>query len=92
MPTHAEGRSPHGERGLKHQDYLEYRNQLESLSSRRAWIETTQKANAHKLYLRRSPHGERGLKQLFANLVNNNTKSLSSRRAWIETCYNFSAT
>ena len=55
-------RSPHGERGLK---YIKKRNKkiiLESLSSRRAWIEIRDFCRKDRMEWSRSPHGERGLK------------------------------
>ena len=38
-----DGRSPHGERGLKYDLYLVSSDYIKSLSSRRAWVEITEK-------------------------------------------------
>ena len=56
------GRSPHGERGLKFDEEVVYQSTIESLSSRRAWIEIGTKILTVWQRKRRSPHGERGLK------------------------------
>ena len=58
----ASGRSPHGERGLKCSRHHRIREQHESLSSWRAWIEIPTPLRKWLKTARRSPHGERGLK------------------------------
>ena len=57
-----EGRSPHGERGLKYAGLLPLSGMDQSLSSWRAWIEIRNRPNLDFATFGRSPHGERGLK------------------------------
>ena len=79
------GRSPHGERGLKYKLTNKFNANRQSLSSRRAWIEIVE-INTEDDIARegRSPHGERGLKCVELQLRDDRASSLSSRRAWIE--------
>ena len=56
------GRSPHGERGLKHRLGAVFAPPLMSLPTRGAWIETPSRSLITLIYGGRSPHGERGLK------------------------------
>ena len=58
------GRSPHGERGLKYLDRQRGYSALRSLSSWRAWIEMHDFTGSQPDRMRRSPHGERGLKYI----------------------------
>ena len=80
----ASSRSPHGERGLKlMREWIEPPD-VESLSSRRAWIEIPIPSRRWSKTARRSPHGERGLKWIDYVAETGRLASLSSRRAWIE--------
>ena len=45
-----DGRSPHGERGLKYDLYLVSSDYIKSLSSRRAWIEMRDIPNCGDTY------------------------------------------
>ena len=57
-----DGRSPHGERGLKLILIGWICGWILSLPTRGAWIEIQPLAHIRQGYLCRSPHGERGLK------------------------------
>ena len=57
-----QGRSPHGERGLKLNALVNRIGRVMSLSSRRAWIEICFNGIEESKNISRSPHGERGLK------------------------------
>ena len=56
------GRSPHGERGLKCHRTLSSGSSKASLPPRGAWIEIARSLSKAIIHLGRSPHGERGLK------------------------------
>ena len=78
-------RSPHGERGLKYQSPRVHKDNQESLSSRRAWIEIelmfriydklAESLSSRRAWIEIDEHWVR-----FEMML----KSLSSRRAWIE--------
>ena len=71
-----QGRSPHGERGLKHTAIVPLVNGLASLPPRGAWIETYDSDGSYGAVASRSPHGERGLK-----LSSHITKKFNPRRS-----------
>ena len=56
------GRSPHGERGLKYIIFKSPHLLKLSLPTRGAWIEISQALDKKLAEAGRSPHGERGLK------------------------------
>ena len=62
MDDRYEGRSPHGERGLKYYACHPDSHIKMSLPSRGAWIEIVDVTVPVVTDPRRSPHGERGLK------------------------------
>jgi hypothetical protein len=57
---------------------------IQSLSSRRAWIEISEAVTLIYALAGRSPRGERGLKSYLILYPLIFCQSLSSRRAWIE--------
>ena len=79
------GRSPHGERGLKYHTFTCFATLLQSLSSRRAWIEIIFLSSFKSIYffvalLTESVDWNRS-RRIAVYMCG---RSLSSRRAWIE--------
>ena len=84
-PTLSDGRSPHGERGLKYHTFTCFATLLQSLSSRRAWIEIIFLSSFKSIYffvalLTESVDWNRS-RRIAVYMCG---RSLSSRRAWIE--------
>ena len=84
-------RSPHGERGLKYNLYLQNFIKHLSLSSRRAWIEIDFCPAFKKNHISRSPHGERGLKCKSKHLTQQQTAGRSPHGErglkWKQRCF-----
>ena len=79
-----DGRSPHGERGLKCLDLSCNIDRLPSLPARGAWIEIRVAHISGLSVYSRSPHGERGLKSKKRIFGDGIRMSLPARGAWIE--------
>ena len=78
------GRSPHGERGLKSVQVDARNAQVLSLPPRGAWIEILSRLSVRRDVIGRSPHGERGLKLCLTLYQKLMVMSLPPRGAWIE--------